>query len=156
MAEAEEAEDKIRLGHRTVHRAVLDDLIRRGLRHPEFLIVDGAPRLEKRESPRYGTACRSSAARSTSTATSWRMPPSVCRRRRRESDRGLKSTTLVSGRRVPMPASSLKRFDSTRLRQFARTEAAPAHYLLIAACFAAGHADYRPVSYNRKEIPDDD
>src|SRR5580692_7247785 len=55
------------------------------------------------------------------------------------------------------PASTLrKRFDSTRLRQFARTEAAPAHYLLIGACFAAGHADYRPVSYNRKEIPDDD
>jgi transposase-like protein len=27
-------------------RAVLDDLIRRGLRRPEFLIVDGAPRLE--------------------------------------------------------------------------------------------------------------
>lgn len=27
-------------------RAVLDDLIRRGLRHPEFLIVDGAPGLE--------------------------------------------------------------------------------------------------------------
>jgi pimeloyl-ACP methyl ester carboxylesterase len=76
--------------------------------------------------------------------------------RRRESDRGLKSTILVSGRRVPMLASSLKRFDSTRLRQFARTEAAPAHYLLIVACFAAGHADYRPVSYNRKGIPDDD
>jgi hypothetical protein len=32
----------------------------------------------------------------------------------------------------------------------------PAHYLLIAACFAAGHPDYRPVSYNRKEILDDD
>ena len=42
------------------------------------------------------------------------------------------------------------------MRQFARTEAAPAHYLLIAACFAVGHADYRPVSYNSKEIPDDD
>ncbi len=28
-------------------RAVLDDLIRRGLRRPEFLIVDGAPGLEK-------------------------------------------------------------------------------------------------------------
>src|SRR5262245_24389110 len=27
-------------------RAVLDDLIRRGLRQPEFLIVDGAPGLE--------------------------------------------------------------------------------------------------------------
>jgi transposase-like protein len=28
-------------------RTVLDDLIRRGLRRPEFLIVDGAPRLDK-------------------------------------------------------------------------------------------------------------
>src|SRR6185312_16361302 len=28
-------------------RTVLDDLIRRGLRRPEFLIVDGAPGLEK-------------------------------------------------------------------------------------------------------------
>ena len=28
-------------------RAVLDDLIQRGLRRPEFLIVDGAPGLEK-------------------------------------------------------------------------------------------------------------
>jgi len=28
-------------------RAVLDDLIKRGLRRPEFLIVDGAPGLEK-------------------------------------------------------------------------------------------------------------
>jgi hypothetical protein len=44
----------------------------------------------------------------------------------------------------------------TWLRQFALTEAAPAHYLLIAACFAAGHADYRPGSFSGKEIPDDD
>src|SRR5438034_10045628 len=28
-------------------RAVLDDLIKRGLRRPEFLIVDGAPGLDK-------------------------------------------------------------------------------------------------------------
>ena len=28
-------------------RTVLDDLIRRGLRRPEFLIVDGAPGLDK-------------------------------------------------------------------------------------------------------------
>lgn len=32
-------------------------------------------------SPRYGTACQCSAARSTSTATCWRMRPSACMRR---------------------------------------------------------------------------
>jgi hypothetical protein len=55
----------------------------------------------------------------------------------------------------PVLTALRKKFDSTRLRQFARTEAAPAHHLLIGACFTA-RADYRPVSYNRKEIPDDD
>ena len=43
-------------------RTVLDDLIKRGLRRPEFLIVDGAPG-STRPSPSSGTACRSSAAR---------------------------------------------------------------------------------------------
>ena len=33
-------------------RAVLDDLIARGLRRPQFLIVDGAPGLEKRTASR--------------------------------------------------------------------------------------------------------
>ena len=47
-------------------RAVLDDLIRRGLRRPDFLIVDGAAGLDKRP-PRCGTACRFSAAPCTST-----------------------------------------------------------------------------------------
>lgn len=39
---------------------VLDELIRRGLRRPEFLIVDGASELETASSP-SGTACRCSA-----------------------------------------------------------------------------------------------
>ena len=97
-------------------RAVLDDLVHRGLRRPEFLIVDGAPGLEnaiaavwagvpcstissgvgcggpssssstarqglRLQSPSCGMACQSSAARSTSTATCWRMHPSGCMRR---------------------------------------------------------------------------
>ena len=61
-------------------RAVLDDLIRRGLRRPEFLIVDGAPGLDQAIAA-CGTACRFSAARSTSTATCWRTRPSACTRR---------------------------------------------------------------------------
>ena len=58
-------------------RTVLSDLINRGLRRPEFLIVDGAPG-STRLSPPSGTACRSSAARSTSTGTCSHMPPSGC------------------------------------------------------------------------------
>ena len=58
-------------------RTVLDDLIRRGLRRPEFLIVDGA-RGSTRPLPRSGTACRCNAARFTSTETCSRMHPSVC------------------------------------------------------------------------------
>ena len=42
-------------------RTVLDDLIKRGLRRPEFLIADGVPGSTRR-SPRCGTACRFSAA----------------------------------------------------------------------------------------------
>ena len=61
-------------------RAVLDDLIRRGLRRPELRIVDGAPGLES-ATPPCGTACRCSAARFTSTATCWRMRPSASTRR---------------------------------------------------------------------------
>jgi Transposase, Mutator family len=40
-------------------RVVLDDLVTRGLRRPEFLIVDGAPGLDKAIAA-SGTACRSS------------------------------------------------------------------------------------------------
>ena len=58
-------------------RAVLDDLIARGLRRPEFLIVM-ARRGSTRPSPRSGTACRFSAARSTSTGTCSPTPPSGC------------------------------------------------------------------------------
>jgi transposase-like protein len=61
-------------------RAVLDDLIARGLRRPEFLIVM-ARRGSTRPSPRSGTACRFSAARSTSTGTCSPMPPSGCTKR---------------------------------------------------------------------------
>ena len=42
-------------------RAVLDDLIRRGLRRPEFLIVDGAPGLENAIAAVWD-GCRRSAA----------------------------------------------------------------------------------------------
>ena len=58
-------------------RTVLDGLIKRGLRRPEFLIVDGAPG-STRPSPPSGTACRSSAARSISTGTCSHMPLSGC------------------------------------------------------------------------------
>ena len=54
-------------------RTVLAALINRGLRRPELLIVDGAPGLDK-ASPPSGPACRSSAARSTSTGTCSNMP----------------------------------------------------------------------------------
>jgi len=41
-------------------RTVLDDLIKRGLRRPEFLIVDGASGSTRPSRP-SGTACRSNA-----------------------------------------------------------------------------------------------
>ena len=63
-------------------RTVLDDLIKRGLRRPEFLIVDGAPGLEKATAAVWdGVPCRG--AQFTSTGTSWRTPPSACTRRSR-------------------------------------------------------------------------
>ncbi len=43
-------------------RALLDDLVARGLATPELLIADGAPAWRRR-SQRCGTTCRSSAAR---------------------------------------------------------------------------------------------
>jgi transposase-like protein len=61
-------------------RAVLDDLIQRGLRRPE-IIIDGAHRGSKTRSPPCGTACRSSAVQCTSTGTCWRTRLSGCARR---------------------------------------------------------------------------
>jgi putative transposase len=57
-------------------RTVLNDLVKRGLRRPEFLIVDGAPG-SRRRLPPFGTACRCKGARFTSTGTCWRTPPSA-------------------------------------------------------------------------------
>jgi putative transposase len=50
-------------------RTVLDDLVARGLRRPQFLIVDGAPGLDKALAA-AGMACRHKDARFTSIATS--------------------------------------------------------------------------------------
>ncbi|BAV50173.1 transposase mutator type [Mesorhizobium loti] len=63
-------------------RAILDDLVGRGLRRPEFLIVDGAPGLNwtGRSRP-CGTACLFKDAPSTSTATCSPTLPSACTRR---------------------------------------------------------------------------
>ena len=54
-------------------RALLDDLIRRGLRTPELVVVDGAPGLEKAMAALWQTWL-SNAAPCTSTATSSPMP----------------------------------------------------------------------------------
>src|SRR6202035_4930779 len=62
--------------------AVLDDLVRRGLHKPEFLIVDGGSGWSRRWS-RSGATCRPNAARFTSTATCLPTPPSGCMRRSR-------------------------------------------------------------------------
>ena len=64
-------------------RAVLDDLVARGLRRPSFLIVDGAPGLEKALAALWGRAGAASAARFTSTGTCSPMPRSGCTRRSR-------------------------------------------------------------------------
>src|SRR5262249_43330564 len=63
-------------------RAVLDDLVKRGLRKPEFLIVDGGTGWSKHWPP-SGATCRPNAARFTSTATCSFMHPSACMRRSR-------------------------------------------------------------------------
>ena len=63
-------------------RIVLDDLIARGLRRPQFLIVDGAPGLDEALAP-SGTACQHKGARFTSIATSSPMRRSGCTRRSR-------------------------------------------------------------------------
>lgn len=53
----------------------LEDMTRRGLKAPDFVIVDGA---SKPRSLACGPMCRSSAVRSTSTAISWPTLPSGC------------------------------------------------------------------------------
>lgn len=60
-------------------RQFLDDLDARGLKRPEFVIVDGAPGLGAALVALGAMTCRSSAARFTSTVTCWRTPPSTCR-----------------------------------------------------------------------------
>ena len=63
-------------------RVVLDDLVKRGLRRPEFLIVDGGSWPEQALAS-SGATCRPNAARSTSTATCSPMLPNVCTSRSR-------------------------------------------------------------------------
>ena len=63
-------------------RAVLDDLVKRGLVKPRFLIVDGGTGLEQALAALWVT-CRPSAAPSTSIATCSPMHPSGCMRRSR-------------------------------------------------------------------------
>ena len=72
------------MGGETSHawRAVLDDLVRRGLHKPEFLIVDGGSGLEQALTSLSAT-CRPNAARSISTATCSPMLPNACMRRSR-------------------------------------------------------------------------
>ena len=60
--------------HRGLARAVLDDLIKRGLRRPEFLIVDGAPGLDKAIATVWDGVLGCSGAQFTSTATCSPMP----------------------------------------------------------------------------------
>ena len=57
-------------------RTVLDDLIRRGCEGRSSSSSMARPG-STRPSPPFGTACRSSAARFTSTGTCWRMRPSA-------------------------------------------------------------------------------
>ena len=71
-------------------RAVLDDLVARGLRTPEFLIVDGAAGPDRALAalwPRSGRRCRRSGAGFTSTGPLWRTPPRCCTRRCRPTTR---------------------------------------------------------------------
>ena len=63
-------------------RALLDDLVRRGLPTPELVVVDGAPGLERRWR-RCGPTWLSSAAPCTSIAISSPMRPSACTRKSR-------------------------------------------------------------------------
>src|SRR6266446_8885298 len=61
-------------------RTVLDDLVKRGLRRPELLIVDGGAGLESAIAA-VGIACWYRDARCISTAISSRSPRSACMRR---------------------------------------------------------------------------
>ena len=63
-------------------RGVLDDLVARGLRTPEFLIIDGAAGLEKALAALW-PECRPSAARCTSIAICWPTRRRRCTRRSR-------------------------------------------------------------------------
>ena len=63
-------------------RAVLDDLMARGMARPELVIVDGGKGWRPAW-PACGPMCTSNAARSTRSATSWRTRPSTCTRRSR-------------------------------------------------------------------------
>ena len=86
-----------------------DGLIARGLRRPAFLMVDGAPGLDKAIAARPGG---SSAARYTSTGVCWRMRPSAC------MTRSPRITTTISTRlraRRPRPGASLHCASSTVL-----------------------------------------
>jgi hypothetical protein len=59
-------------------RTVLDDLVKRGLRQPEFLIVAMAGLGWSRRWPLCGAMCRPNAAPSTSIAICWPTRPSGC------------------------------------------------------------------------------
>lgn len=61
-------------------RQFLDDLDTRGLRRPEFVIVDGAPGLEAALVALWGDHLPIQRAPFTSTATCWPMPRSTCTR----------------------------------------------------------------------------
>jgi len=63
-------------------RGVLDDLIARGLRTPELLLIDGGA-ASNGLWPACGPTCRPSAVRCTSTETCLPMPPKRCTRRLR-------------------------------------------------------------------------
>jgi hypothetical protein len=65
-------------------RAVLDDLLARGLAKPELVIVDGG-KVSKRPWRASGTTSRSSAAPFTRSATCSPTPPSTCTTRSRPS-----------------------------------------------------------------------
>ena len=63
-------------------RALLDDLVARGLKTPEFLIVDGAAGLEKALAALWPEV-PTRAAPSTSTGICSRTPPTICTKRSR-------------------------------------------------------------------------
>ena len=63
-------------------RALLDDLVKRGLKTPELVIVDGAP-ASRRRWRRCGPTCWSNAAPCTSIAIFSPMRPSGCTKKSR-------------------------------------------------------------------------